>query len=126
MNEPKIVTAAIKSLIIGDKKKDGTPLIDARGNPYKKMVIKTEPTGDRWVSGFIRNDKDERLSWKIGDVVTIKVEPSGEYLNFVMPTLADLLEPRIKALEDWRKTMEGGPVTPTYEAPDDFDGFDMP
>jgi hypothetical protein len=129
MNEPKIITAEIKSLIIGDKKKDGTPLIDKRGNPYKKIVIKTEPTGAQWVSGFIRNEKDERFSWKVGDTVTIKVEPNGEYLNFILPLPSDLFEERIKSLEDWRKVMEGGPAAPaTYEAPDepDFDGFDIP
>lgn len=34
-------------------KKDGSPLIDKRGKPYQRAVIKTEQTGTEFVSGFV-------------------------------------------------------------------------
>ena len=124
MNETQIITTKISRIIIGDKRKDGTLLIDDRGNKYKKIIIKTPDTGDKWVSAFIRSEKDERLNWKIGDTITIKVEPSGDFLNFTMPTPAEMLEPRVKALEDWKKSIEGekiGAVSTVEEDP--FDGI---
>ncbi len=35
------------------EKKDGTPLVDKRGKPYQRAVIKTKETGTDFLSGFV-------------------------------------------------------------------------
>jgi len=65
-----------------DKKKDGTPLVSAKGKPYTSVRIKTEEYGDQYLSGFggVGN-----ANWKVGDTVEVEVEKKGEYLNFSLP-----------------------------------------
>lgn len=68
--------------------KDGNPLKNAKGQPYTRLSIKTQEHGDKWLSGFARQDNS---SWKVGDSVEITVEERGEYLNFKMPERAQAL-----------------------------------
>lgn len=62
--------------------KEGNQLKNKAGKPYTRLSIKTQEHGDKWLSGFSRQDN---ASWKEGDTVDITVEQKGEYLNFTMP-----------------------------------------
>jgi hypothetical protein len=81
-------------------KKDGTPLITKTGKPYESVRIQTVQHGDRWLSGFGSPVTDQ---WKDGQEVEITVTPSGQYLNFSVPSRLDLLEARVMALENFIK-----------------------
>ncbi len=82
-----------------DKNKEGKPFVNKFGKPYKKIAIKTELTGEEWLSSFIHAEKDERLSWKEGQQVIIKITQNGQYKNFEVADKIDLLEARVEALE---------------------------
>lgn len=90
----------LTKVFVNDKDKNGNPLVSSKtGKPYKKVAIKTEQHGDKWLSGFA-NDNDEKLFWKEGQEVEIFVEENGQWLNFKTPGKIDSLEARVKALED--------------------------
>lgn len=96
-----------------DKNKDGKPYINKNGNAYERLGIKVkeEPYVGKWLSGFTA---DWNIGWKAGDVVDIKVEPNGEYLNFSKVDRLDNLEARIERLEE---TIFGGGKRPTDADP---------
>ena len=102
----------IEKIYISDKSKDGTPFVTKKGKPFRKIAIKTEKYGDRWPSDFIWDDNDPKLSWKVGDTVTVVVEEKGQYLNFRQPSKEDLISARIDSLEHRVKLLENSsPVT---------------
>lgn len=77
-----IIEAKITALKKYTTKPDGTPLIGKSGRPYTRLMIKTDVTGDDWVSGF---DGAETKSWAIGTDVEIEVTKNGQYSNFAVP-----------------------------------------
>lgn len=100
-------TLKITRVFISDKKKDGTPLIDKNGKAYRKIAIKCDKYGDKWLSSFINRQDDDMNSWKEGDVVNVEVEENGDFLNFRVPTKLDLLESRILKLEKEMLELKG-------------------
>ena len=92
-------TVNLTRVFVTDKKKDGTPLINKKGNPYKKVSVKTTDHGDKWLSGFAHDADDPMLSWKAGDQVTIVIEQNGDWLNFRHPVKQDVVNSRIDRLE---------------------------
>ena len=84
--------------------KEGKPLVNKKGVPYTRLLVKAEEHGDTWISGFANSASED---WSEGDVVEAKVEKKGEYLNLsVSKSSASPLEPRITALEDRVELLE--------------------
>ncbi len=97
----------IVKLFRSDKNKDGKPLITKDGRTYSKIAIQTDEYQGRWISGFVNQ---ENASWKVGDEVNIKIEEVATstgniYLNFKGVDRVDMLEERIKTLEDFVKNV---------------------
>jgi hypothetical protein len=86
-------------VFISDKNKQGEPLINKFGKPYKKVAIKTTEHGEAWLSSFMNGGDTTMESWKEGDTVEINVEQNGQFLNFKVPTKTDALENRVTLLE---------------------------
>lgn len=64
-------------------KPDGTPLVSTKtGRPYTRLTIKTDVTGDDWVSGF---DGADTKNWAIGSDIEIDVTKNGQYSRFSVP-----------------------------------------
>lgn len=77
--------------------KQGNPYISKKtGKNYERVSIKTQEHNDKWLSGF---GSEWNKNWDKGDVVDIKVEQNGEYLNFSKADPVEGLEARVKALE---------------------------
>lgn len=86
-------------------KKDGTPLVTARGKPYTSVRITTQEHGTNILSGF---GNSENAQWKVGDKVDIIVEQKGSYWNFSMPkkgTNSELMPLLNKILANQEKMM---------------------
>lgn len=58
---------------------NGNPLRTSTGRDYTRVLIQTSEYGDKALSGF--EDKYNK-KWQKGDVVNLKVEQKGQYLNF--------------------------------------------
>lgn len=79
--------------------KQGNSLKTKDGRNFERVAIKTQEYGDRYISGF---GGDWNENWKIGDIIDIKIEQKGEYLNFSKIDRLDRLdelEMRIDELE---------------------------
>ena len=79
-----------------DKKKDGTPLIGAKG-PYTKCSIMTEQHGEKWVGGFGNKTTD---SWTVGQEVEINVVEKDGYLNFELPKKNEIDTRALQFIQD--------------------------
>jgi hypothetical protein len=78
--------------------KDGKPYISQKtGKKYTKITIYFDQD-DKEISASCL-DFNGWCDWKVGDVVDVKLERNGDYLNFSRVTQADLLENRVKRLE---------------------------
>jgi hypothetical protein len=92
----------LKSVFINDKKSDGTPYKDKNGNPFKMCMIESE-NGNK-ASMFLGKFQEKQIpvlqTWKAGDTVDVIIEKNGEYTNFNLMTKTDLLEERVKKLEE--------------------------
>lgn len=76
--------------------KEGT---NAKGN-YTRYGIQTVEHGDKWLGCFTDKYNSEKLSsLKEGQVVDIVVKQNGDFINFAFPSKVDLLEERVKVLE---------------------------
>lgn len=63
--------------------REGKPLISQKTKkPYTRLTIKTDVTGDDWISGF---DGAETKNWAVGSDVEIDVTKNGQYSNFAVP-----------------------------------------
>lgn len=98
-----------------DTNKEGVKLVGKNGKPYTKIGIKTKEYGDKWLNGFGNFDNK---GWNEGDTVDIITEQNGDFLNFKTPSQTELLEIRVKKLEDYvfgGDTSNDLPVTPNKE-----------
>lgn len=77
--------------------KDGKQLMTKDGRTYTRVRLQTQEHGSDWLSGF---ENQVTQNWKEGDTVEVEVKQVGQYLNFSTPKATDLLEDRIKNLED--------------------------
>jgi hypothetical protein len=76
--------------------------VSKSGKAYTMVFI---TVGDKKASMYCdfvygKKDLETAKGWKVGDEVELLFEQSNEYLNFSIPKRQDLLEIRIKALED--------------------------
>ncbi len=87
-------------VFISDKKKDSTPITDFRGNPARKVSIKTTQYGERYMYSYPSSKQDDPL-FQIKERTQIQaiVWESNGFLNFKLPTKLDLLEQRVSDLE---------------------------
>ena len=91
----------LNSIFFNDKKKDGTPYVDKNGQPFKMAVIDTtDGKASMFCGKFQANDLIEMQQWQKGQEIDVIFEKSGEYMNFKLPTKTDLLEERVKLLEN--------------------------
>lgn len=75
-------TVTITKLYVNDKNKNGEPLVNSNGKPFKKISIQTNKHGNKYLSSFFNNNM---ASWKVGDTVEIITEQNGQWLNFKLP-----------------------------------------
>lgn len=99
------------------------------GKPYTRLAIKTDKYNDRWLSGFGNKFND---NWKEGDVVEVEVteatakDKNGKpYLNFRSVSKLELLEKRVKYLEDRLNTPAGG-TNGRLAEPEEINEADLP
>lgn len=86
----------IDQIFFNTKNKEGKPYTDRRNNPFTMVVVKWE---GKQASG-IAYAGDEMLQWMQGQTVEAVLEQNGQYLNIKKPSKLDLLEARVKALEE--------------------------
>ena len=77
--------------------REGKQLMTKDKRPYTRVRIQTAEHADQWLSGF---ENGITQGWKEGDTIEIDVKQVGIYFNFSTPKKEDLLEARIKVLED--------------------------
>ena len=83
--------------------KQGNPLKSAKGFPYTKLSFKCKEHGDRYVGGFGNKDNE---AWVVGSVVEVIIKENGQYLNFDMPKIENVLEDRVMKLESKVTTLD--------------------
>ena len=104
----------MKHIITGfniyDKDKDNKPYKTQKGDSFKRVVIRVDKNeadpkeyDDKSISCVSFHDTDPFLSWQIGDSVNILIEEKNGFWNFRSPSRLDLLESRVKILEDFMK-----------------------
>ena len=100
----------LTSHFVNDKNKDGKPFRTKDGKPFKKVTIKVNKTDgdpkeydDQYISSLVFNDDDRSLFWQVGEEVDLVIEKNGDFWNFRQPSKYDLLESRVKVLEDFMK-----------------------
>jgi hypothetical protein len=117
----------LKAIYINDKKNDGTPYLNKKGQPFKMCVIEGD-SGKKasMYIGMFAGAWDKKLeivsSWKVNDTVKVDLIQDGQYLNFNLPTKTGELEERVSALEAVvfgnKSATENIPVkAPVNEAP---------
>jgi len=86
---------------VSDKKKDGTPIVDFRGNPARKVSIKVKQYQGKYLYSFPSSKQDDPI-FAIAPNTQIKaiVWENNGFVNFKLPTRMDFLEERVKDLED--------------------------
>ena len=96
-------TLTITKVYISDKDKEGK-LLEGKYGPYKKVSIKTNEFGEKWLTkSFVTKASDPHLTLKDGMVIKAKVEVNGNWVNFQLMDRMDLLEERIAVLEAFMK-----------------------
>ena len=104
------ITKIFKNYESKDGKKYKSPLVALYFNGEDDVEYK--------VSAFVEADS-EALTWEKGDVVTLKMFKSGNFVNFVPPTITDKLIKRIEALEAAVFSPKGAGATTVKKAPKD-------
>lgn len=108
MNKP--IKVIIAKVYINDKSKDGKPLIDRNGKPYKKVAIQTDIHGQKWLSCLSYREDDDVRQLVVDQSAEIVVEQNGEYLNFKLPSRLDLLEAALGDVQKRVSKLEGTDV----------------
>jgi len=93
-------TVKLTQVYVSDQKKDGTKFKTREGKSFWKISIKTDKFGDEWFSTLAFNQDDRVMGLKQGDEVNIIIEERDGFKNFKLPTKLDILEQRVKVLED--------------------------
>lgn len=102
-----------------DKDKNGKTFVTKTGKPFWKVAIQTDRTGDVWYSTMCFRQDAPEMGLKEGDEVTVILEKNGQWNNFKLPTKIDLLEIRVKDLEDkvaFLNSHMSGSDSPTEQA----------
>ena len=97
----------ITSIFINTEDKDKKPYKTKEGKPFKIVKIKVaedsknpQEWDDKYLSCLVFKES-ACLGWQSGDTVNIKVEKKDDFFNFRTPDRIDLLEGRVKILEDF-------------------------
>lgn len=93
---------AITKVYINDKDKAGKPFLTKEGKPYKKIAIKVDYADydGKYISSLVFKEDDPKLQIKEGERRKLIVTHNGDYLNFELPSRADLIEERLTAIEN--------------------------
>lgn len=99
--EKQIISLDVVKVFTSDKKKDGTPITDFNGRPARKVSIRTEQYPAKYLYSFPSSKQDDPIFF-ISERSTIQaiVWENNGFMNFKLPTRLDLLEVRVKELED--------------------------
>jgi hypothetical protein len=102
-----ISNKTVKKVYINTTKKDGSPLVDKNGNPYKLIALETTDgtKASMFCGKFGQKDLEVIQTWQEGQAVIISLEKNGDFLNFSLPTKTDELEARVAVLEDMMSKM---------------------
>lgn len=118
--EKQIINLNVSKVFISDKKKDGTPIIDFDGRPARKVSIKTNEYPTKYLYSFPSSKQDDPIFF-ISERSTIQaiVWENNGFMNFKLPTRLDLLEARVKELEDAVFETEKAELKPAPQEKDD-------
>lgn len=86
---------------------------DTQFGKKNKIAIKTDATGDKWLSAFVPDKFDPFKDLIEGYMCNIVIEQKGDFLNFRMLQPVDRLEARVEALESAMKGLNNSRVVPT-------------
>ena len=97
----KLESLDVLRIFTSDKKKDGTPIIDFSGKPARKISIKTTQYPDKWLYSYPTSKPDDPLLTICErTVIQAIVWENNGFMNFKLPTRLDLLEDRVRELEE--------------------------
>ncbi len=91
----------IEKCFIRAENKQGVPFRTKQTNkPFKMISLLTTEFKPKYISAMIWDGNSPLNLVQEGQTLEVIVTENGEYLNFELPKKEDLLEQRIKALED--------------------------
>ncbi len=106
----KTIITKVTKVFKSDKSKAGVAFKDKNGKPFWKVGILTEATGDKWYSALAFREDSAEMKIAEGSAYTLLVWEENGFANFKLPSKTDLLEERVKALEDKVYGKIQGPV----------------
>lgn len=106
----------ISKIYINKTAKDGSPLVNQKGQPYVMAVLEnSEGKKASCYIGQFHGAWDKKLDviskWKSGDKVRVNLEQNGQYINFSLPTKTEELEERVAKLEQVVFGTKNAPAT---------------
>lgn len=90
------ITKVFKS----DKNKDGVAYVTKKGKPYTRVSIQTEQTGNDYYSTTAWDADHPAMQLTEGQEIELIFTEKDGFKNFDIPKPIDLLEARVKKLED--------------------------
>lgn len=94
-----IVKVKITRISVKDKDKEGK-ILTGKFGPYYRVGILTDRFGETWLSGFSSKPNPFFEGEEVDLLVEDNVKDGKTYKNFKIPRKEDLMEIRIKKLED--------------------------
>lgn len=106
----------ISKIYINKTAKDGSPLVNQKGQPYVMAVLEnSEGKKASCYIGQFHGAWDKKLDviskWKSGDKVRVSLLQNGQYINFSLPTKTEELEERVVKLEQAVFGAKNAPVS---------------
>lgn len=91
----------IEKIFIRAENKQGVPFRTKQTNkPFKMISLLTTEFKPKYISSFIWDSSSSLNSVQEGQTLEVIITEKDGYLNFDLPKKEDLLEIRVKALED--------------------------
>lgn len=98
MNKP--IKVKLTRVVIKDVNKEGQPLFDKNGKKYWRVGIQADRFNGDWYTALAFRQEDKLMNLKAGQEIEIITEEANGFKNFKLPHRIDLLEERIKILEE--------------------------
>lgn len=126
MNDKQIFYTSPSKVYISDKKKDGTELIDKNGKKFTKVNIQIPELEGVWLSCLCYPPKTNysprrELEMVANEKYWISVTQNGDFYNFELSKVTDVLKIKIELLEQkvdyLYKTVSGNKAPVKEELP---------
>lgn len=91
----------IKSIYVNDRKMDGTPFINKKGEAYSMANLEFELNGETkkasmYLGKVNAKEKEVLSTWSSGQEVEVVLEQNGSYTNFRLPSKTDALNETVE------------------------------